>query len=495
MRCTKCGRNIPDGTPFCGFCGAPADAERTVVLRRAGTNMQSVTPPKTGSRKKTVLWIVIAALACVLLAVLGLIAFLLLKPAAQTSQQSHCYAILAGQTDREDAAKRAGNNGGHLAQLDDRKEFDRLTETLDAAGCRHQAFVLGAHSDPGSTEYYWDDDPDGTPLNDKKSWCSDLWQDPLTPDQEDRYRERAVLLLYDETAHRWCLRRTALDSSEDWAYLVEFDREADVPKHSDEILPLGSDPDPVVEQESLQEPEPIQDPQPVQEPEPVQPPVSEPTPEPTPAPAPEPEPDPGPTEVLGSYSYEQRKNLNIFLSNFSEVFFRSFDRNGTIDEASLVDFAFLHNKINSFGRDRIESRQRNGEYYYTISTADVDNCLDRFFGVGVPHQDFDYYNFHVYCEDGYYYFPAADGESYNNFTIASEVIRDGGVLRVKFDVYGLDLETYWYEDGIDEKYYAMTAAEAASNGLLEHRGSGEAVLENYTLDGSATYRLISYYGP
>ena len=87
----------------------------------------------------------------------------------------------------------------------------------------------------------------------------------------------------------------------------------------------------------------------------------------------------------------------------------------------------------------------------------------------------------------------ADGEAYNTFTVASQVISDGsGVYRVKFDVYDLDVVTYFDDNGVADAYYALTPAEAAENGLLEYQGSGEATLEDYDNNGTPTYRLITY---
>ena len=241
------------------------------------------------------------------------------------------------------------------------------------------------------------------------------------------------------------------------------------------------------------EPEPAPAPGPESEIEQVPAPTAESAPEPEPETAPEPpvEPEPEPVDILGEFSAEQRQRLNLFLSNFSEVPLGDFDRAGGSDPAQYVSFAYLHNKINSFGRDKIEVRRRGDESFYTISVADVDTCLERYLGVRLNGNlggwDFDGERF---------YFIAADGEAYNNFTVARELFSDGsGTYRVTFDIYNLDILTYFKDDGVSSAFYALTAAEAAENSLLTYRGSGEATLEDYDNNGSPSYRLLTYDDP
>ena len=221
------------------------------------------------------------------------------------------------------------------------------------------------------------------------------------------------------------------------------------------------------------DPEPAPAPGPESEIEQVPAPTVEPEAEPETELAPEPpvEPEPEPVDILGEFSAEQRQRLNLFLSNFSEVPLGDFDRAGGSDPAQYVSFAYLHNKINSFGRDKIEVRRRGDESFYTISVADVDACLERYLGVRL--------NGNLGGWD-------CDGERF--YFIA-------GTYRVTFDIYDLDIITYFDNNGIPDACYALTAAEAESNGLLEYRGSGEATLEDYDNNGSPSYRLLTYDYP
>ena len=211
-----------------------------------------------------------------------------------------------------------------------------------------------------------------------------------------------------------------------------------------------------------------------------------------PAPDSEPEPEYEPVEVLSTFSDAQRTDLNIFLSNFSELNFPNFKRD-SYDESTVVNFAYMHNKINSFGRNKIDVRQWNGESCYSISVSDVDACLDRFLGIRSAREAFEMDMHQIGCDGERYYFPAADGEAFNTFSIATAMNRTAdGSCYVTYDIYGLDYEVYW-DTGLSDEYYAMTPAQAETSPVLTRQGSGEALLEDYTNNGNATWRLIYYY--
>ena len=200
-----------------------------------------------------------------------------------------------------------------------------------------------------------------------------------------------------------------------------------------------------------------------------------------------------PVEVLSGLTDGQRTDLNVFLSNFSELNFPNFKRD-SFDTATAVNFAYMHNKINSFGRDKIDVRQWNGESCYSISTKDVDACLERFLGIQISHEGFEMDMHQIGCDGERYYFPAADGEAFNTFTVVNFMNRmaDGKTIAVSFDIYDLDYEVYW-DTGLEDKYYAMTPEEAESCGVLTRRGEGTADLEEYVYHGVSTYRLLYYW--
>ena len=211
-----------------------------------------------------------------------------------------------------------------------------------------------------------------------------------------------------------------------------------------------------------------------------------------PAPDPEPTQEYEPVEMLSTFSDAQRTDLNVFLSNFSELNFPNFKRD-SYDESTVVNFAYMHNKINSFGRNKIDVRQWNGESCYSISVADVDACLERFLGIRAAREEFEMDMHQIGCDGERYYFPAADGEAFNTFSIATAMNRTAdGSCYVTFDIYDLDYEVYW-DTGLSDEYYAMTPAQAEASPVLTRSGSGEALLEDYVNNGNATWRLLYYY--
>lgn len=194
--------------------------------------------------------------------------------------------------------------------------------------------------------------------------------------------------------------------------------------------------------------------------------------------------------LIDGFDSSQRRTLNIFLSNFSEAFFGSFDRN-SFDPYAVLSFCHIHFVIN------------NSEYLdygpeeMTMSAENADACLNRYLGISLPHggrHESSYGTYYRY-EDGYWITGTAMGESYNNFTIANDLRRNpDGTYTVHFDVYGLDLETYFMYDMPDELYSLRRADDCSYK--IEYLYSGTAIIEDYTLStGSASYRLIKYDTP
>ena len=179
------------------------------------------------------------------------------------------------------------------------------------------------------------------------------------------------------------------------------------------------------------------------------------------------------------------------MSNFSEVGFLSYDADvstGDMDYYMAV-FTFLHYKINDTSKLSYE-----GEYV-KISASVMDDCCKRFFGKTVAHgtltdvndttQKIDY-------RSGAFYMRNGDGESYNFITVANhmEQLEDGNYY-VRYFVYILDLDEYM-DHGVDEKYYEMSAQEAARNNKLMFFYSGVARIRDYSRNGYQSYQLIAY---
>lgn len=226
------------------------------------------------------------------------------------------------------------------------------------------------------------------------------------------------------------------------------------------------------------------------------PPETEPAlPETEPAP-PETEPAPPETtpqenpDLTESFSREEWKRINLFLSNFSEVFFDDYSDASSDEGFDLLNYGYLHLKIND------SAKIDYGPEYYSVSKENMDRCLSRFFGKTVPggeySKTFGSYTQYIYFWDNAFQFPAADGEAYNNLSIVYQMEKtDHNTYMVWFDVYALDLEEY-FDRGIADSYYSMTDSEAASSYSLEYCYSGRAEVRDYESGTFKSYQLISY---
>ncbi len=189
-----------------------------------------------------------------------------------------------------------------------------------------------------------------------------------------------------------------------------------------------------------------------------------------------------PENQLKTMTAEQRREVNLFLSNFSEAYYNP---NGGYygEEEAKISFAHIHAGINLGDVTLFD-----GEYM-GISADKVDEILTRFFGSSVPHRTPENGKYWFY-DDGKFMMPAASGESYADFSIATEMrARADGNFDVSFNIYA-DPTVTGGDIISDKSVYSLTDAEAAAK--YHFQGSGTAVLKPKTHNGSDTYELVSY---
>ena len=216
----------------------------------------------------------------------------------------------------------------------------------------------------------------------------------------------------------------------------------------------------------------------------------------------------GGTGTPVSLTATQQYEANIFLSNFSEQGFAS-GTDGPFDtkaagEAELFSFAHRWAKIN-----RRSAISYSGSYE-VMTLAAVNEILERYLegdcalnpaegtdysaALGMGHFDWD----HCWYSGGCFYYPAADGESYNCFTVVTEKLQyPSGLSTLCFTVYELDLSLYWEHNGIPAEYYRLTPAEAAQRaqkGEITPMRMGEALCSPWllTAQNRESYRLLRY---
>ncbi len=210
-----------------------------------------------------------------------------------------------------------------------------------------------------------------------------------------------------------------------------------------------------------------------------------------------------------SLSSAQQYAANLSLSNFSEQWFceiGTFDHYDPADTsiAQLFSFAHLWNKINRSTTieyiDGYETMTRETFYEIIGPRIDYPKDLEPIEGedysaaLGIGTFDWN----HCWYENGRFYYPAGDGESYNRFTVVDEAYRiNDWTFRFRFTIYELDLDIYWDELGIPPKYYHLTPAEAtqyAAGGSITAVRTGTAVCSPiYWQSSRREMYLLEYY--
>ena len=196
----------------------------------------------------------------------------------------------------------------------------------------------------------------------------------------------------------------------------------------------------------------------------------------------------GSAELSGDRLYR----VNIFLSNFSEQMKPSFNSANAADDF-LLRFVELYCKLNHYER----ICYLGGEE--CLSLEDANLYLQRFFDRSVaPVNNTEYMLSagHTFTyRDGYFRFPAADGEAYNHFTVAYDMTANAdGTYTVQFQNYELDLMEYW-DNGVSDSLYHMNNDEVANlvfSGRAKPVQGGTAVVRDYTFNGVPTFQILSY---
>lgn len=208
-------------------------------------------------------------------------------------------------------------------------------------------------------------------------------------------------------------------------------------------------------------------------------------------------------------SRKERFEVNVFLSNFSALWFHEnalwdddpandvfYTETGSVEQ--LADFAWLYAKLNR--NEELEVIVLQDKYYYAFRLSILDPIAEQFFGQPLNKEalsamESEYYFLHEDMVCG----PAADGESYMNMTVAEGVYDLGdGTLRVEFAVY----DAWEFADVggtvLDQELYYMTGEQARIDPDLRLHLTGTAVIRPHTLsNGRESYRLVSYelYAP
>ena len=189
--------------------------------------------------------------------------------------------------------------------------------------------------------------------------------------------------------------------------------------------------------------------------------------------------------MIGDMSADEYRELNLFLSNFSEAYYDPDDSYYTDPDEQKIMFAYLHSIINY---NSVKNKLYDS-YYYGIPASEVDRILNRFFGKTVPHKTPSNSKVWKY-RDGIFLIPAADGESYGAFSLATGMYPNGnGTYRITFNVY--------YDESVlggniitDKSIYSLSPETVYSR--CSYEGNGTAIVRPKVYNGENTYEIVEY---
>ena len=177
-----------------------------------------------------------------------------------------------------------------------------------------------------------------------------------------------------------------------------------------------------------------------------------------------------------SLSTSEKKDINIFLSNFAEADIYYLDSSM---EDRLIDFAVIHNLINT----------NNTNYEFDLLSLDatfVQNTIYKFFGINVPDQS----TYQFSYVDGAYHWKRSEVNYLKFVQINSLEDNKDGTFTAHFDVY--ILPDGYYDSVPQEAYYPMDYWEDPFKDVPEYKVSGDANIKSIVNAEAKSYQAISF---
>lgn len=176
------------------------------------------------------------------------------------------------------------------------------------------------------------------------------------------------------------------------------------------------------------------------------------------------------------------RELNSFLSSFTEVEFLSFSEDAILDDT--VRFAVLGLSINSnvFSPLPQPYTSRGTQYNYSIPAVSVFDRIERYFGTDVSGavKQFDSGKDWLFYQNEFYFIEPAVSKG---FALATSYAENGGAIDVTFNIYAPTEN--------DSLYYGLTAAQAQDAGLTVI-GTGDAKIVKKDYNGREVYMISAY---
>ena len=178
---------------------------------------------------------------------------------------------------------------------------------------------------------------------------------------------------------------------------------------------------------------------------------------------------------------KEKKELNTFFSNFSEVFVEPFAKD-KISDIKLIEFSIYHNYRNN------EKRFTKGgkEYQVKIKASYIDETVMKFFGKKTTqHQSIA--DSGIEYKDGWYYTTDATGEEFDFSQIVSLVDNGSNMFTATVNVYSAG--SGWVGDThANENVWGK----ASPDDVPQITDKMKATLQKVTEKGKSRYILIDY---
>lgn len=202
-------------------------------------------------------------------------------------------------------------------------------------------------------------------------------------------------------------------------------------------------------------------------------------------------------EIFNTLSKEEKRALNIFLSNFSEAgfeYYNAFEEHTPSNSGALLSFAVMHYCLNLV--NQIEGVAEGGVNYYGIRTEKIATKINHYF-------------YNLNCTPGfielmgscssdgkYFLMLPADGATINKFSqVGSLLEEEYGTLRAEIDIYAFKsrLDDGLIHGDVPEWIYdPLTGWSKLNRADATKVGTAKATLIRYEHLGKPSYQLVEY---
>jgi hypothetical protein len=180
-------------------------------------------------------------------------------------------------------------------------------------------------------------------------------------------------------------------------------------------------------------------------------------------------------------SPKEKKELNTFFSNFSEIFMEPFTKENLSDKA-LINFGVSHNYRNNLKK----CEKGEDPTIVKLKSSFVDDAVNKYFGKKIKtHQSVEDYKF----SNGKYTIPEAAGEAYVFSQIENLYDNGNNFYSANINVYSIGSGWSGSPHGTPKEWQKK----AADEGMPELTNKMKATIQKVTENGKTRYILIDYF--